>query len=111
MVTATTSDASALEAANELADRYLTADNDHDLEAIARCLADDVVYDAPDQPEQLRGRTAVLDWMSCAFAAMPDFHVDERERWIAGSGTTVATRLLCLGTFNGVAAGDARAPG
>jgi steroid delta-isomerase-like uncharacterized protein len=87
--------------ANEVADRYLDAWNAHDLDTLGQCLADDVVYDVPGQPEPLRGRAAVVDWARSTFTAMPDFHVDERERWIAADGSTVATQFSCAGTFNG----------
>jgi predicted ester cyclase len=43
----------------------------------------------------------VLAWIRSGFAAMPDFRVAERDRWIAVDGTTIATRFLCTGTFNG----------
>lgn len=93
--------ASTPDIANELADRYLDAWNAHDLDAMGECLADDVTYNVPGQPAPLRGRAAVVDWMRSAFSAIPDFHVDERDRWVAPDGSTVATRFLCTGTFNG----------
>jgi steroid delta-isomerase-like uncharacterized protein len=94
-----TSQQSAVDAASELAD--LDAYNDHDFDTLAECLADEVVYHTPDQPEPLRDRVAVLGWIRSSFTAMPDLLVDERERWIGADGTTVATRFLVAGTFNG----------
>ena len=44
---------------------------------------------------------AVLDWVRSTCTAMPDFHVDEHERWIAADGSTVATRISLTGTFSG----------
>jgi steroid delta-isomerase-like uncharacterized protein len=101
MTAQTTSQRSAVDTANELADRYLDVWNAHDLDALSQCWANDVVYHVPGQPEPLRGRAAVLDWVRSSFTSMPDFHVDERERWIAADGSTVATRFSCTGTFNG----------
>jgi predicted ester cyclase len=42
----------------------------------------------------------VLAWIRSGCAAMPDSHVDERDRWIAIDGITIATRLVCTGTLN-----------
>jgi len=100
-MTTGTAQQSAVDAANELADRYLHTSNDHDLERVAECLADEVVDHVPGQPGPLEGRAAVLGWIGSTFAAMPDFHVDERDRWVATDGTTVATRIVLTGTFNG----------
>jgi steroid delta-isomerase-like uncharacterized protein len=100
-MTTETSQQSPVDAAHELADRYLHTYNEHDLDGIAECLAEEAVYHVAGQPEPLRGRAAVLDWVRSSFTAFSDFLVDERDRWVAPDGSTVATRILLTGTFDG----------
>jgi steroid delta-isomerase-like uncharacterized protein len=48
--------------------------NNHDADAIADLLTDDVVWTDPGLPEQLRGKEAVVTYLKDVFKAFPDMH-------------------------------------
>ena len=82
--------------------RYLAAWNDHDAEAMADLVTDDVVWEDPALPAPARGPAAVQDFMREAWVAFPDLRFDESDHpHRTAGGDQVAWRWRMRGTNTG----------
>lgn len=94
--TATTGDLAAFCA------RYLAAWNDHDVDAMAELLTDDVVWEDPALPEPARGIPAVQEFMRAGWRGFPDLRFDETDTpHRTAEGAQVAWRWRMRGTMTG----------
>lgn len=83
-------------------ERYLTAWNSHDAEAIAAMCTEDVVWKDPALPEPAHGREGVRAFIGATARAFPDFHVEEIGRpCISPAEPRVLTRYRMTGTMRG----------
>jgi steroid delta-isomerase-like uncharacterized protein len=58
------------------AEQFAAAYNTHDVNRLLAMYADDAEVQVPDQPEPLRGRTAVGRYLQAQFDGVPDVHVE-----------------------------------
>jgi steroid delta-isomerase-like uncharacterized protein len=61
----------------EFGDRYLAAWNAHDPDAVAACVAEDIVWEDPALPEAARGRPEVAEFVRASATAFPDYRFSE----------------------------------
>ncbi len=81
----------------EVVERLARATNEHDLDAIVRCFAEDYVNETPAHPQRgFRGREQVRRNWSQIFAGIPD--VTARILASAQDGDTVWSEWQLLGT-------------
>src|ERR687885_1291322 len=82
--------------------RYLAAWNDHDADAMAELVTDDVVWEDPALPATAHGPAAVQDFMREAWVAFPDLRFDESDHpHRTASADQVAWRWRMRGTNTG----------
>jgi steroid delta-isomerase-like uncharacterized protein len=83
-------------------ERYLAAWNDHDLGAMAKLLAEDIVWEDPALLVPARGVGAVQQFMRAGWAAFPDLRFDGSEPpQLIADGALVAWRWRMRGTMTG----------
>jgi steroid delta-isomerase-like uncharacterized protein len=83
--------------------RYLSAWNEHDIDAMATLVTDDVVWEDPALPGPARGIAAVQGFMRVAWVGFPDLRFDETDSpHRTAAGTQVAWRWRMRGTMTGV---------
>src|SRR5918994_531491 len=61
----------------EFGERYQAAWTAHDPEAVAACVAEDVVWEDPALPEPARGRAEVAEFVRMGATAFPDYRFSE----------------------------------
>jgi len=82
--------------------RYLAAWNDHDADAMADLLTDDIVWEDPALPGPARGVPAVQAFMREAWVGFPDLRFDEPDApHRTAGGDQVAWRWRMRGTNTG----------
>lgn len=84
-----------------LMDRWVAAWNEHDAEAMAECLSDDVVYIDPGaRPDPvLCGRLAVKEFAAALWRASPDLKFEVLELFTSEDGSVVTMHWRTSGTF------------
>lgn len=73
--------------------------NSQDIEGYLRLCADDLVWHDVGLPEPLHGKEGARQFLQSWFTAMPDMHVEVKNRVI--SGDTVAVEIEFTGTNTG----------
>ena len=93
--------ASTHDAAQALMDRWVKAWNDHDGEAMAACLTEDVVYADPGaRPDPIvRGPDAVREFAEVLWRSSPDLKFEVLELFISEDGRVVTMHWRTSGTF------------
>jgi steroid delta-isomerase-like uncharacterized protein len=82
--------------------RYLAAWNDHDPDAMAALLTDDIVWEDPALPAPARGIPAVQEFMRASWRGFPDLRFDETDTpHLTADGDEVALRWRMRGTMTG----------
>jgi steroid delta-isomerase-like uncharacterized protein len=88
--------------ARDLMNRWYRAWNDHDPDAIAQMVTEDVVYEDPSAPPTvISGREAVRERARIYFLGVPDFHLEQHEAWVTPGGEVIATSFTATGTVTG----------
>ena len=86
----------------EFVERYETAWNGRDADALAQLLTEDIVWTDPALPEPARGIPAVQEFMRSSFLAFPDLTFSQPDPpAIAASGDTVLWTWHMQGTNSG----------
>jgi ketosteroid isomerase-like protein len=57
-------------------ERFAALYSAHDLDGLMAMYAEDAEFQVVDQPEPLRGRTAIRQYLQAQFDAFPDVHVE-----------------------------------
>jgi steroid delta-isomerase-like uncharacterized protein len=86
----------------ELMDRWVAAWNDHDVDAMAACLAEDVLYIDPGaRPDPvLRGPEAVKEFARSLWRSSPDLTFEVLELFTSDDGRVVTMHWRTTGTFS-----------
>jgi len=79
--------------------QFYTAFNQHDIEAIAPCIADDIAVPHGEPLGLGHGREAYLKFVSLWFEAFPDMHTEVLQ--MVAEDNLVAIRLRNTGTHEG----------
>jgi steroid delta-isomerase-like uncharacterized protein len=83
-------------------ERYLAAWNDHDPNAMAELLTDDIVWEDPALPAPARGIPAVQAFMRAGWVGFPDLRFDATDApHLTVDGDEVAWRWRMRGTMTG----------
>lgn len=69
--------------------------------AVADLFTDDVIFQSPDVPETLHGRTEALGYLNMLFRAFPDQRLEVLEFYRTADGLGVADRVHWGGTMLG----------
>jgi steroid delta-isomerase-like uncharacterized protein len=90
------------ESLREFAARYLASWNDHNVQAMADLLTDDIVWTDPALPEPARGVAAVQEFMRASWQAFPDLRFEEpNPPHLSINGDAVAWAWRMHGTMTG----------
>lgn len=82
-----------------IVEEHLRCENDHDLGGIMATFGSEVAYDDAPWDERHTGRDAVQRYYRDLLAALPDLHIDVRNRWVAEDA--VVLEVLISGTHGG----------
>jgi steroid delta-isomerase-like uncharacterized protein len=85
-----------------LCERFAALYSAHDLDALIAMYAEDAELQVVDQPEPLRGRTAIRQYLQAQFDALPDVHVELGTILVAGA--SFADEGVVTGTNTGALA-------
>ena len=86
----------------EFAARYLASWNDHNAEAMADLVTEDIVWTDPALPEPARGIAAVQEFMRASWQAFPDLRFEEpNPPHLSTGGDAVACAWRMHGTMTG----------
>jgi len=83
-------------------ERFAALYSAHDLDALIAMYAEDAELQVVDQPEPLRGRTAIRQYLQAQFDAFPDVHVELGT--ILVDGSSFADEGVVTGTNTGALA-------
>jgi steroid delta-isomerase-like uncharacterized protein len=83
-------------------ERFAALYSAHDLDGLMAMYAEDAEFQVVDQPEPLRGRTAIRQYLQAQFDAFPDVHVELGT--ILVDGSSFADEGLVTGTNTGALA-------
>src|SRR5437763_16989670 len=84
-----------MNAAQEMVERLVQATNDHDLDAVAACFAEDYENETPVHPgRSFRGREQVRRNWEQMFGFVPDLR-DEVKRSVVDGGTVWTEYEIC----------------
>jgi steroid delta-isomerase-like uncharacterized protein len=93
----------ATSAASDVLARWYDAWNAHDVAAVSALLTDDVRYEDPAaHANVLEGREEVEDYVSGAFRALPDLHLEKLEEWVSPGDAVIASYFRITATFTGI---------
>ena len=82
-----------------LSERFAALYSAHDLDGLMAMYAEDAELQVVDQPEPLRGRTAIRQYLQAQFDAFPDVHVELGT--ILVDGSSFADEGVVTGTNTG----------
>lgn len=88
-------------AASEALDRWYSAWNAHDAQAILALTTKDIRYEDPMAPEPImHGREQIEPYLHAGLQAIPDLHIEMLDKWVTPGGQVIASAFRFTATFS-----------